>query len=152
MHLLPFLRWLGGTPVANAIDDSAWLFPVIESFHILGLALLVGTIAILDLRLLGLGLRGRTEAETARDLAPWTLAGLGVMLATGPLLFSSDPMRYYQNPAFAFKMRVLLLAVISHFTIHRRAAGSLRWRKTAAYLSLALWSAVIAGARWIATY
>lgn len=152
MHLAPFLRWLGSTPVANAIDDSAWLFPAIESLHILGLALLVGTIAILDLRLLGLGPRSRSAAELARDLQPWTLAGLGVMLATGPLLFSSDPLRYYNNPAFAFKMRVLVAAVISHFTLHRRAAGSRRWSKPAACVSVALWSAVIVGGRWIATY
>jgi hypothetical protein len=77
---------------------------------------------------------------------------LGVMLATGPLLFSSDPLRYYHNPAFAFKMRVLAAALISHFTVHRGAIRWARWRKPAACLSMALWSAVIVGARWIATY
>jgi hypothetical protein len=152
MNLAAFLRWLGGTPLANAIDDSAWLFPAIESLHVLGLALLVGTIAVVDLRLLGLGLRSRSEADLARDLRSWTLAGLGVMLATGPLLFCSDPLRYFHNPAFGFKMRVLAAALLAHYTIRRRAAGSRRWQKPAACLSLALWSAVIVGARWIATY
>ena len=157
MPLLPFLRWIGGTPVARAIDDVQWAFPVIESIHIIGMALLAGTIAAVDLRMLGMGLRSRTAAELARELRPWTLLGLGVMLVTGPLLFSTDPIRYSANPAFAFKMRALLAAAGLHFALHRGAALSGRlsntaWGKPVACFSLALWMAVIVAARWIATY
>ena len=156
MHLLPFLRWIAGTPVARAIDDVEWAFPVIESIHILGMALLAGTIAAFDLRVLGMGLRSRTVPELARDLQPLTLAALGVVLVTGPLLFSTDPIRYSANPAFAFKMRALLAAVVVQVTLLRRAARSrkpvMRWGKPMACLTLALWVMVICAARWIATY
>ena len=82
MHLLPFLRWIAATPVARAIDDVKWAFPAIESIHILGMALLAGTIVAVDLRVLGMGLRSRTTAELARELQPWTWLGLAVMMAT----------------------------------------------------------------------
>lgn len=156
MHLLPFLRWIAGTPVARAIDEVEWAFPVIESIHILGMALLAGAIAAVDLRVLGMGLRSRTVPELARELQPLTLAGLGVMLVTGPLLFSTDPIRYSTNPAFVFKMRALLAAVAVHIALLCGAARSrkpiMRWGKPMACLSLALWVAAICAARWIATY
>jgi len=157
MDLLPFLRWIGGTPVARAIDEVKWAFPVIESIHILGMALLAGTIAAVDLRMLGMGLRSRTAPELARELQPWTRLGLGVMVVTGLLLFSTDPIRYSANPAFAFKMRALLAAVVVYFPLYRGASlarklSTTRWGKPVACLSLALWMAVIVAARWIATY
>lgn len=157
MHLLPLFRWIAGTPVARTIDDVKWAFPVIESIHILGMALLVGTIVALDLQALGMGLRGRAAPELARELQPWALIGLGVMLVTGPLLFSTDPVRYGGNPAFEFKMRALLLALVLQFILHRRMKLShklpgTRWIGLAACVSLALWIAVIVAARWIATY
>src|SRR5947209_4711108 len=100
MDLLHFFRWLGGTTVANTINDSEWLFSVIESIHITGLAVLVGTIAIVDFRLLGLTLRDRPVAQLAAELKPWTLAGIVIMLTTGPLMLSAEPERGYGNPAF----------------------------------------------------
>ena len=157
MDLLPLLHWLGGTPVARVIDNVKWAFPVIESIHILGMALLAGTIAAVDLRMLGMGLRSRSAPELARELQPWTRLGFGVMVVTGPLLFSTDPMRYSANPAFVFKMRALLAAVVVYFPLHRGAAlsqklATTRWGKWVASLSLTLWIAVIVAARWIATY
>jgi len=118
-----FFRWLGSTWVANSINDSEWLFPVIESIHITGLALLVGTILIVDFRLLGLILRDRPVSRLAGELRGWTWAGIGIMLTTGPLMLSAEPERGYGNPAFYFKMSCLLLALVTHFTIHRRATA-----------------------------
>ena len=157
MHLLPFLRWIAATPVARAIDDVKWAFPAIESIHILGMALLAGTIVAVDLRVLGMGLRSRTTAELARELQPWTWLGLAVMLATGPLLFSTDPVRYSANPSFQFKMLSLLAAVVLHFTLHggtklSQKLSATPWVRPVACLSLGLWMAVVIGARWIATY
>jgi hypothetical protein len=153
MDLPHFFRWLGSLPVAGAINDSEWLFPVIESVHITGLAVLIGTIAIVDFRLLGLVLRDRPVSQIARDLRPWTWAGIGIMLTTGPLMLSAEPERGYGNPAFFFKMCCLLLALATHFTIHRRAiSASTPGGKPAACLSLLLWTGVIFGGRAIAFF
>ena len=156
MDLLHFFRWLGSTAVANAINDSEWLFPVIESIHISGLAVLIGTIAMVDFRLLGLLLRDRPVSQLARDLRPWTLAGIAIMLTTGPLMLTAEPERGYGNPAFAFKMSLLLLALVTHFTVHRyvtadRPSGAALGR-VAACLSLLLWTGVIVGGRMIAFF
>lgn len=156
MDLLHFFRWLGSTAVASAINDSEWLFPVIESIHISGLAVLIGTIAMVDFRLLGLVLRDRPVSQLARDLRPWTLAGIAIMLTTGPLMLTAEPERGYGNPAFAFKMSLLLLALVTHFTVHRyvtsdRPSGAALGR-VAACLSLLLWTGVIVGGRMIAFF
>ena len=158
MDFLQFLRWLGHTPVANAINDSEWLFPVIESIHIMGLAVLVGTVVIADFRLLGITLQDRPVARIARDLGPWTLAGMAMMLTTGPLMLSAEPERGYDNPAFSFKMCFLLVALVNHFTLHRRAtmsqraSGATLGGKLAACFSLLLWTGVILGGRAIAFF
>ena len=127
------------------IKDS-WLFPFIQSIHILGITLVVGTIAIVDLHLLGFGIRRRTLAE---DVAPWTAAGLLTVWVTGPLLFWSDWNRYIKNPAFLVKMAILAVALLTHFTIHRRATNH---QKIAAVVSLVLWSCVVLAGRAIADF
>ncbi len=149
---------MGETPVAYALNNSEWLFPAVESVHIAGLAILIGTVAIVDLRLLGLVLRDRPVAEIARPLRGWTLAGIAIMLTTGPMMLSAEPERGYGNPAFAFKMLCLALALVSHFTIHQRvtrtdrAAAPGLGGKLAACLSLALWTGVMFGGRAIAFF
>ena len=153
MRVLPFLNWLGSSALASAMNGPEWAFPVVESFHFIGFALLIGTIVIVDLRLLGGGMRRQSPAELAKDLAPWTWAGLAVMLTTGPAMFSADPRVYYVNPSFRFKMMCLLLAIVYHFTIHRWAVasgGSPILGRLAAIISLALWTSVLAGGRMIA--
>src|SRR6201993_889505 len=117
MHLIHLFRWLAHSWVANTINDSEWLFPVIESIHITGLAVLIGTIAIVDLRLLGLVLPKRPVTQLAAELRPFTLTGIFIMLTTGPLMLSAAPERSYGNPAFSFKMSFLLAALVTHFTI-----------------------------------
>jgi len=106
---------------------------------------------VVDFRLLGLALRDRPAPQLARDLRYWTWAGIGIMLTTGPMMLSAEPERGYGNPAFAFKMSCLLLALVTHFTIHRRAAR-LGQGKFAACLSLLLWTGVIFGGRAIAFF
>ena len=127
-------------------------FPIIQSIHIIALTVLVGTIAIVDLRMLGFGIRRRSVSQLAVDLAPWTWLGLVTVLITGPLLFWSDLPRYVKNPAFIVKMVVLALALIDHFTIHRHAAKQEHGLKLAAVLSLALWIIVILAGRAIADF
>jgi hypothetical protein len=130
-----------------------WVFPAVQSLHFIGFAMSIGTIAIVDLRLLGLGMRRQAPAELAADLAPWTGAGLAVMLITGPLMFSTDAVTYHHNPSFQFKMVCLILALLFNFTLHRRAVRPdvpPIAAKLAAATSLLLWSAVVAGGRMIA--
>ena len=108
MDISYFFQWLANTSVAEAINSAEWLFPVIESIHITGLAVLIGTIAIVDLRLLGLVLPRWQVSELAAELKPFTLTGVAIMLTTGPLMLSAAPERGYGNPAFAFKMLFLV--------------------------------------------
>ena len=152
------MEWINQSPVANAMNGTEWAFPVVETIHFLGFALLIGTIAIVDLRLLGLGMRRQSAAQLAADLAPWTRAGLAVMLITGPLMFSADAVRYYVNESFRIKMVCLLTAIGFHFTIHRRIARSLDSTtgdatvagRLVAVVSLVLWTGVLSAGRMIA--
>lgn len=141
--------------MAELIKGSL-LFPVIQSIHIIGLAILVGTITFVDFGLLGIGTRRISATDLAAGLAPWTVAGLITVLVTGPLMFWSDLPRYIHNPAFLAKMALFALAVAQHVTVHRRAT---RFReaspgrpKLAAMLSLLLWSGVILAGRAIADF
>jgi hypothetical protein len=147
------MEWLSGSAVANAMNGPEWAFPVVESFHFAGFALLIGTIAIIDLRLLGFGMRRQSASDLASDLRPWTLAGLATMLITGPLMFSADAVTYYANPSFRLKMLFLAIAIVYNFTVHRWAAGSGTSSvagKLVAFFSLLLWTAVVAAGRMIA--
>ena len=133
------------------------LFPVIQSVHIIGLTVLVGTICLVDLRLLGIGMRRQAIGELVSRLAPWTSGGLITVLVTGPLLFASDLTRYLNNPAFVLKMLLLTLALAGHFTLHRSvlregAPLKIATQKLAAALSLILWSSVVLAGRAIADF
>jgi hypothetical protein len=136
----------------NPLNESELVFPILECFHILGFAILVGSIALVDFRLLGFGLR-QDAGELAKALAPWTLFGLVLVLLSGPMLFSSDPDMYYLNRSFQIKMVVLLLALVFHYTIRRkllRGDLSADSGKLVACVSLALWTTVIFGGIFIA--
>ena len=148
-----FFEWLNDSPWANAMNGPEWAFPVVESLHFIGFALLIGTIVIVDLRLLGFGMRRQKPAELAADLNRWTLSGLALMLITGPLMFSADAVRYHVNPSFQLKMNVLLAALVFYFAIHRRMVRrelTPLAAKAIAVVSLALWVTVIGAGRMIA--
>jgi hypothetical protein len=148
-----FLEWLSTSPLANAMNGPEWAFPTVESFHFIGFALLIGTIAIVDLRLLGWGMRRQSASQLMTDLAPWTLAGLVLMLTTGPAMFSADAVVYFYNPSFRLKMICLLVAIVFNFTIHRMVVesdNSTIVGKLVAIVSLLLWTGVVAGGRMIA--
>ena len=153
--MLPFFEWVSKTAVSQAISESSWAFAVIESMHLLGLAVIGGTVLILDLRLLGLGLRAQPIARVARDVHPWLVGSLIVMLVTGGLLFSSEPVKCYNSTPFWVKMWSLLFAMIFAFTVRRKVAlageGQVKpvWLKVVGIVSLTLWFGVGAGGRWI---
>jgi hypothetical protein len=138
--------------IENPLNSSALVFPVLECCHIVGFALSIGTIAIVDFSLLGVGTRRQGPAQLARDTWLWTLGGLVLMLFSGLLLFSSDPDMYYLNWAFLIKMFFFVAAVIFNYTIHRKAVSSdtpTPHGKLVASVSLALWVLVIFGGIFI---
>jgi hypothetical protein len=137
----------------NPLNESPLTFPVLECFHILGFAMAIGTIALVDFRLLGFGLLRQKAPDLAKALAPWTLFGLVTVLLSGPLLFSSDPDMYYLNRSFQIKMVLLILAIVFHFTIRRkllRGELSAGLNGLVAGISLMLWTGVIFGGIFIA--
>ena len=151
--LYPWFQWIESLWLGRFIVDSNWLFPVIESIHLLGLALLGGAVMIVDMRLLGLGLKHRAVTEIARDARPWMIFGICVMLATGIPLFMSEAIKCYYSPAFWVKMYALSGALIYTFTIRtwvtRSAVQSTARQMFTGALSIALWFTVAAGGRWI---
>jgi len=146
--MLDFCQWALHSHFGHAVSDSVWLFPAIEICHLLGLAVLGGTILLLNLRLMSLRFPDEPVAELARDVQPLMVGSLAVMLVSGFFLFSSEAVKMYGNVAFHYKMIFLLLAIVYTFTIYRKvvlsAEGRIRlfWRVSAALLSLALWAGV----------
>ena len=152
--MMTFVQWCGHTALAHGIHNSSWLFPFIEIFHLLALSVLGGAVILVDMRFFGLGMKSRSVPELSRDVQPWLLLSLSVMLVSGFLLFMSEAVKMYTNQAFRYKMLFLALALIFTFTIHRRftaedARASSVSGKLAALISLALWAGVGLGGRAI---
>ena len=140
-------------PATNPLNNNEWSFPLLEIIHIVGFAIAIGTIFMVDLRLIGMGLRKRLPSQLAKDLAPWTLGGLAAVLMSGPLIFSSDPNMYLNNTGFRFKMGALLIAILYQYTVHRKVAFSDPSPAVGAVVglvSVALWVSVVAGGLFIA--
>ena len=137
----------------NPLNESALSFPVLECFHIVGFAVAVGTIALVDFRLLGFGLLRQSAAGLAKSLGLWTLVALIIVILSGLMLFSSDPDMYYLNRSFQIKMVLLLLAIVFNYTIRRKLLrGDLSpgMNQVVACISLALWTSVIFAGIFIA--
>jgi hypothetical protein len=140
-------------PATNPLNNNEWSFPLLEIIHIVGFAIAIGTIFMVDLRLMGAGMMRQPSSRLAKDLAPWTLGGLAAVLISGPLIFSSDPNMYLNNPSFQFKMAALLVAILYQYTVHRKVAlsnPSPAVGALAGIISVALWVSVVAGGLFIA--
>jgi hypothetical protein len=154
-----FLQWLESTSPAIAISESSWLFPGIESVHVLAIALVVGSITMVDLRLLDINLRERPVGELIAEVLPWTWTSFAVAVCSGALLFSSSATKYWGTVPFRAKMLLLVLAGINmlvfHATIHRsvdiwgRRPSTPRGAKISGGVSLGLWIGVVTLGRWI---
>ena len=153
--LLPFFQWCESLWIGQFVVGSNWLFPVIESIHLLFLALLGGSVLIVDLRLVRFLLRDRTVSELAEEARPFMIGALLGMIATGLPLFLSEPIKCYYSAAFWLKMETLAIALVFTFTIRTRVTRDQSVRNTArrqvlvGALSLALWFTVAASGRWI---
>ena len=153
MDIDALLKSLEATGLATKIRDSLFLFPMIESTHVIGLALVFGTIAIIDLRLLGIASTQRSFQRMASDILKWTWGAFALTALTGALMFITNASVYYHNFYFRTKMLLLVLTGINMLvfeltagrTIHRwdRAPSAPRAGKAVAALSLAMWIAII---------
>lgn len=153
--MLELFDWLQYSPLLVQMRSSPWLFPVIASIHLLGLAVLGGAVLVVDLRLLGLGLSRQPMAQIARDAEPWLFASLSVMLPTGLLLFMCFATKYYYLASFWVKLSCLVVVLFFTFTVRRRTvlsdethASAIR-RKLVALVSLSLWTSVALAGRLI---
>ena len=139
--------------IQNPLNSSEWSYPILECFHIAGFAVAIGTVAIVDFRLLGLAMRHQTPAQLTKETSLLTIISLIIAVFSGLLIFSTDPDMYYLNLAFLFKIACLLLAIGFHYTIHRKVVFSGASRGTSilvACVSLALWVSVVFGGIFIA--
>ena len=155
--LRPFFEWCDGTATGQVIRDSRFLFPIIETLHLLALTVLLGSVLVLNLRLLGAGLRTQPMPLVARSLHPLTFRSLLVMLTTGWLLFCSEALKCFASSPFLIKMVTIFLAIVFHWTVFRPTvnspAGAARPRRIAtAMVSMILWFGVAVAGRAIGLY
>jgi hypothetical protein len=153
--LYEFAQWSEATGLGKMIRNSQYAFPIVEFFHLAALATIGGAVLVVDLRLLGLGLKKTSVAQLAKDAQPWMTGSLIVMLLSGIALYTSEATKCYQSPAFWIKMIALALAMMFTYTVRRKTAAadeqgiSLLANKSVGFVSLALWFTVAWGGRWI---
>ena len=162
MTLLHLCQWLYASSFATAIRESQYGFPIIETLHVLGITVLVGTVAIVDLRLLGVVMKREPVSKVLEQVLPLTWCGFLIQSCSGSLLLFSKAAEYYWNPIFRIKLVLLLLAglnpLIFHSTIYRSVAIWSESRvtpiraKLAGAFSLTIWSAIIVAGRAIAYF
>ena len=140
--------------IADALNNTEWAFPLAECFHIGGFAITVGTIALVDLRMLGFGIKKETPARLLSFTEPWTMLALVFILFSGAALFISQTFVYIPNWVFQAKMATLVIAILYNFTIHRKVAAAAKdvtgTTKLVAIISLLLWVAIVFGGIFIA--
>ena len=155
-----FCEWLGSTPISNTFQNVGWIIPLTQTVHILCIALLLSSAAMLDLRLFGMAGRSDTMAGTAKRLLPWIWWTLPVLLITGMILTIAEPSRELENPTFLKKMILIVVAIVVtgglQMVLKRDPAfweaspARARWAKVLAVCSLALFVAIVFAGRLIA--
>ena len=153
------LEWLQGTAFAISIRDSLLLFPLLESAHVIGLTLVFGTIAVVDLRLLGAASSGRSFRRVASDTLRWAWAAFAVTALTGSLMFVTNAAGYVHNAWFRAKVALLVLAALNVLAFELTAGRTIeQWDeapsappvgRAVAAVSLAVWVAVVVAGRMI---
>jgi len=140
---------------AVAIAESAWIYPGLETLHVIAIGLVYGSIVMVDLRLMGLAWRDRGVAEWIRTLLPWTWTAFACALLTGSALFSSKAATFAYNLPFQLKFAAIALAGVNMLVFHALvqprldAQGRAPGARLAGALSIALWTGVVCAGRWI---
>ena len=153
--LAEFWAWLESLPLAARIGES-WWFPLLESIHVVGFALLFGAILMVDLRWLGVAGKRYDASVIDKELTPWAWAAFVVSLITGLGLFMTRATHYAANPAFQAKFALLVLAGVNVLVFQfmgRRGAPtadrSSMAARVAGALSLLLWISALLAGRWV---
>lgn len=154
------LQWLGETPWSIQLLESYYAWPLLESSHVLLLALFVGTAVMMDLRLVGIAFRGVPASAFTKRLLLWTRIGFVLMVVTGLLLFYSNPLTYYHNLFFRIKCVLLVIAGLNVWWFHGRIHRSIdewddhapppRAARMAGIVSLVVWTGVVFSGRLVA--
>jgi Family of unknown function (DUF6644) len=160
MHLVDLFQWLNASAVSVWLREGEWPFPIIETIHILGLGLSVGTIMWVDLRLMGLVTKQHRVSAIVGPLEPWAVAGFVVMFASGLLLFLAEPVKCFTTLSFQLKAIMLVLAGLNVWYFHAKVypgvgdwddAPGVPWRaKMVGAASMVLWFGIIIAGRWTA--
>ncbi len=160
--LAHLLHSLNESAFSTWLRESDWTFSAVETVHVLSITVMAGTIALVDLRLLGVLLRHQRVSRVTRQVTPVTWIGFGLMAVSGTLLFIAQPEKNAANPAFQVKVVLLLLAALNLVAFHKlvfRTVGAWDERSTpprAARLcgaaSLVLWTTIIVLGRVIAYF
>ena len=160
MSLLAFCEWLAATENSTALRESLFMYPLVESSHVMFLLLFVGLTVMLDLRLLGVALRHLPVSDMVDRILPWVRWGFAVMVFTGVLLFYAIPVRTYQSVWFRAKMIMLCLAALNIWYFHYRVYPTRAswdadprppWTvRRAGLASLILWAGIVVAGRFIA--
>jgi hypothetical protein len=158
MYLEQILAQVEAFQISVMMRESTWLFPTVETFHVLALTLVFGTIARVDLRLLSILNAKDSVRQVMSGLLPWTWGAFLVAAITGTLMFGSHAIKYAENVPFRLKLVLLVLAGINmllfHFFAHRRVeewdtGPTPRGAKVAAASSLVIWLSIVGVGRWI---
>ena len=156
MDLTPWLKALEDSGVATTIRNSSYLFPTLEAVHVMALGLMLGTITVVDLRLLGLASKQRSAGRVSSEVLKWTWAAFTVVALSGFTMFMTNARVYAHNTAFLIKLTLLVAAGINMAVFHLTAERTIgRWDREAAppigkataALSLVLWIAVVFAGR-----
>lgn len=155
-----FAEWLDSHPWSTALHESLHMYPIVESTHVLSLMVFVGTLFIVDFRLLGIAFRNMPVSELTSRILPWTTLGFVVIVSTGLMLFYAIPVRTYHSIWFRFKVVLIVAAGINAWLFHRRMKKKpVIWNddpvpplhvRASAAVSVLVWSCVIICGRMIA--
>jgi hypothetical protein len=134
-------EWIERSPVGAWMRSSRVVFPIVESIHLIGMALFVGTLLLIDMGLLGVAMRRQPVSQVAAALAPFTWSGFGLLILTGPFMFSAQAAKWHDNPVFWIKMLLLITAIVLQLSV-RRKINSGEPAKMIGAISLILWVSI----------
>ncbi len=160
MSLYEICQFIQDSQIGTAIRESQIVFPVVESIHVLGLAVSAGAIVLLDLRLTGLGMPQVLPGQIMQRLKPWYMTGFAVMIVSGGLLFWAEAEKLYRSPTFRWKLFFLVVAGLNALYYEVKFVPKMHdWgakaklpqgAKLVGWCSLISWAAVIGFGRWTA--
>ncbi|MGZ3346831.1 MAG: DUF6644 family protein [Caulobacteraceae bacterium] len=159
MTLQSVFEWLESWPVSEGIRQSSWMFPAFESVHVIAITLVVGSVMVVDLRVLGLASRRQRVTELSLSVLPWTWGAFVIALVSGAFLFAAKAHTYFDNVNFRLKMFMMAAAFVNMLAFHYGPYRSVQaWdaggrvpasAKLGCALSLTFWVLIVAMGRWI---